>query len=347
MCLRPLQISDKGPVACRDCEMCRANRVNDLVGRCISESKTASATHVVSCTYADSTRPNSTLLNYHDFQLWLKTLRNEGYKPRFLCVGEYGSKKGRAHWHAALFWYPNDRLDGQLHPSFELDKECVNQGHWPHGFLYVEGCEYQSFWYILKYVLKGQDPNATTKSRMSMSRRPLLGYYHILSMAQEYVDNGLPLRSPQYTFRESVMKNGERRKYWLSGRSREVFVEHYRLQWAKQRKTPIPYSEFMDKELAKLDDDVLWALEQEAIDVERRASILEYRRNPSLEHLVGGVNMLTPEYTPFMVGRTTSKKYYAFGYDKKGSILWLVHVPAPALRDAFRGHLPLASHPFE
>lgn len=105
MCLSPVQIkytpgdyhgSKDEPftqmVACRTCQLCRSNRVNDLVGRSFAEQCTASASYAVTLTYRGD-GPETALLRYRDIQLFLKRLRKDGYTVRYICAGEYGSKK--------------------------------------------------------------------------------------------------------------------------------------------------------------------------------------------------------------------------------------------------------------
>ena len=116
MCISPNTLSDGTQVACRNCWQCRADRINDWVGRCIAESKTAVASHAITLTYGrvhlstendaygDAEHPRAAVLTYSDVQKYFKLLRRHGYPLRYFAVGEYGSLKGRAHWHIIAFW---------------------------------------------------------------------------------------------------------------------------------------------------------------------------------------------------------------------------------------------------
>lgn len=92
MCLTPIRLKDNTPVACRYCARCRANRINDLVGRCIAEQAASSATFSVTLTYAGDV-PQAAALQYADFQKCLKLLRRHGYSVRYIVAGEFGEKK--------------------------------------------------------------------------------------------------------------------------------------------------------------------------------------------------------------------------------------------------------------
>lgn len=193
MCLAPVSIRDEKSrhmVACRHCRVCRDNRVNDLVGRCIAEQSTASKTFAVTLTYGNGDSPEAALLRYSDVQMFLKRLRNNGYKVRYICAGEYGTKKGRAHWHIILFFYGHS-------PNWQIEAR-VNIPEWSHGFCYFQHPDYRGFRYAIKYALKS-DAEGSVKA-LSMSKKPPLGYEFFMSLANDYVVRGLSINSPQYSF---------------------------------------------------------------------------------------------------------------------------------------------------
>ncbi|TIS17093.1 MAG: hypothetical protein E5X07_34615, partial [Mesorhizobium sp.] len=151
MCANPRHLPDGIEVACHKCWQCRENRINDWVGRCIAESKTARATHSITLTYGrddagieDHLR--AALLTYSDVQKYLKRLRKDGYPCRYFVAGEYGSEKGRAHWHLIIFW--QDRV-----PEHELNRRFL-QKHWTHGWSHWELPSYASIRYVMKYISK-------------------------------------------------------------------------------------------------------------------------------------------------------------------------------------------------
>ena len=103
MCITPNRLDDGTEVACRKCKLCKRNRVNDLVGRCIAESRYSKKTYAVTLTYANDAGVNAVTLVYKDVQDFMKRLRKR-YNVRYIVAGEYGTAKGRAHWHIILFF---------------------------------------------------------------------------------------------------------------------------------------------------------------------------------------------------------------------------------------------------
>ena len=155
MCIDPGKISDVGFVACRKCWQCKETKIDDWVGRCVAESKTAKAAHVVTLTYGhdletgDTDNIRAAVLTYSDVQKYLKYLRVDGYPVRYFVVGEYGSLKGRAHWHICLYW--QDKV-----PDHVL-RENFSQKHWPHGWSYWDEASAKAVRYACKYMLKDVD----------------------------------------------------------------------------------------------------------------------------------------------------------------------------------------------
>lgn len=232
MCLSPIRLKDRTIVACRGCTLCRDNRLNDLIGRCVAEQKISSLSLSVTLTYAGDT-PFAVILYYRHIQNMLKSLRTDGYKVRYICAGEYGEKKGRAHWHIVLFF------QGKA-PAYELNTR-INWKYWPHGFSYFQQPDYKGFRYVMKYALKQENG---VKS-LAMSKKPPLGYDFFIRMAGDIVDRRLPIHSPEYSFLDVRDKNQVPRRYWLQGRMREMFLEHYVSSWRNQYNEEPPYSDFL------------------------------------------------------------------------------------------------------
>jgi len=101
---------------CGQCIGCRTQRVTDWTVRCLHECQMAGLSCFVTLTYDEKHLPDRGNLHYPDFQGFMKRLRGHCEyrglkKPRFFCGAEYGSAKGRPHFHALLFGYfPSDRV---------------------------------------------------------------------------------------------------------------------------------------------------------------------------------------------------------------------------------------------
>lgn len=234
MCVSPTSLNDGTLVACRLCWQCRLARIDDWCGRCIAESKSVFATSAItltygrdddleSDTYGEADHPAAAYLTYSDVQKYLKLLRRHGYPLRYFVTGEYGSEKGRAHWHIVIFWLKDipphflarTKKDRFLH--YRLEKRDPHPGEkkepwfpdgmwpvyyengtpamwWPHGTSYWTAPNYANFRYNMKYILK--DMQGDRVGHIGLSKKPPIGASYFIERAHNHVRDGL---SPQGT----------------------------------------------------------------------------------------------------------------------------------------------------
>ena len=253
MCKSPVLINAMA-LPCHKCALCRANRHSDLIGRCLAEQSVSSLTLAVTLTYRGF-GPKTAVLHYRDVQLFLKKLRKAGYKVRYICAGEYGSLRGRAHWHVVLFFRgkklprivqaPDARQGDDIFlPRFDDDPDArYDWPHWDHGFSYFQESSEAGFAYLMKYAMKDlNDPNQDRG--LAMSKLPPLGHDFFMQMALDLVQERLPIHDPTYRFRH-VQYEGKARVFWLQGRMREMFFEKYFDLWALAYSTDPPLTEFI------------------------------------------------------------------------------------------------------
>lgn len=244
MCETPNKLYDGTVVACHKCWQCVANRVNDWTGRCIAESQTATAAHAISLTYGRDEDGNvhharSAVLTYSDVQGMFKRLRRNGYPLRYLVAGEYGTERGRAHWHLIAFWQKKV-------PPHVIGENCHIK-EWPHGHTYWQPMEYKAVRYCVKYVVKDAE-DAEAQSHFSLSKKPPLGAAYFDGLAQRYVDQGLAPRDLYYTFPHVTRKNGERTKFFMQGVTRDNFLAAFVRKWHEQRPDEyLPNSELVEE----------------------------------------------------------------------------------------------------
>ena len=232
MCQTPNRIEVDGEpveVACHKCWMCRLNRVNDYIGRAIGESLYSDHVLALTLTYRPG-EVGAALLQYSDVQKFLKRLRARGYSVRYLCAGEYGSKKGRAHWHILLF-FQGSAPDLTLEWRQEWDA-------WPHGLVYPQAPDYGGFAYLLKYVLKDEG-QLVHRRHLALSKKPVLGYAMIENMAREQVVAGVPLNL-SYSFGDVLDRKGRPRRFRLRGAGAELMAARYFELWEEIR-GPVPW----------------------------------------------------------------------------------------------------------
>lgn len=243
MCLSPVRLKNDTLVACRYCRVCLDNRKNDLIGRCLAEQSTSSGAFSVTLTYA-ADGPHVAVLRYSDVQDMLKRIRKAGYKVRYIAAGEYGTKKGRAHWHVVVFF------EGDI-PEHQLDTR-FSWKFWPHGFAYFQRPDYKGFGYAMKYALKQVDDLSATKA-LAMSKKPPLGYRFFMELADDMVSRRLAFHSPEYAFSHVCGKDGRPRRFWLRGRMFEFMCDRYYTMWRMQYGDDPPWSDyFLERYLDKI-----------------------------------------------------------------------------------------------
>lgn len=244
MCINPRLHPNGLKTPCHQCWQCRENRINDWVGRCIAERETSLGASTVTLTYGGGDCPESRFLRKSDITAYLKAIRNDGHKVRYFAVGEYGSTKGRAHFHAVLFW--------QSPAPFRELRKNITCEYWPHGYSYWTDCEAPQIRYVMKYLNKDADDKAALKS-MAMSRKPILGHRFFTELAGRYCDAGLSPQRPFYKFRDVLDKHGQPLEFYMPPLVASQFCLSFIAQW--QARFPgrhWPYSELVDKYHDKL-----------------------------------------------------------------------------------------------
>ena len=224
MCIAPVKLDDGTEVGCRECWQCRKRRVNDYVGRCIAESKFSKKTYAVTLTYDAEQGVNAVTLIYKDVQDFLKRLRKK-HKCRYIVTGEYGSAKGRSHWHIILFFKDS-------WPEVTSNKR-VDWKYWKHGFSYFQEPDWKGFEYCLKYVLKDQT-SRQSDSHLAMSKKPPLGHEFFQQLAKQYVEQALVPQTYFYKFGDVRDYKNREKGFMMQGKTRENFMETFVNTWEEK-----------------------------------------------------------------------------------------------------------------
>jgi len=108
----------------------------------------------VTLTYDQEHLPESGSLNYAHFQRFMRYLRRI-HPVRFFMCGEYGSLRGRPHYHALLFGYdfPDKRI-WKGKQGAELYRSPILERLWPYGHSSIGELTYESAAYVARYCLK-------------------------------------------------------------------------------------------------------------------------------------------------------------------------------------------------
>ncbi|UIB81382.1 replication initiator protein [Flyfo microvirus Tbat2_91] len=269
LCLAPPIFRDGTQGVCRKCWQCRQNRIDHWVGRCIAESKTSVAATALELTYGRDEEGNESharaaILTYSDVQKYFKQLRNRGFPCRYFITGEHGSKKGRAHWHAIVFWregIPRSMTDyggNSWHRAIrdipvEVPIEWntrFNEPCWTHGFSFwrtlASGYERGSVAYVCKYINKDVD-DPTSQSKLAMSKKPPIGSDYFIQRAQKFVDQRIAPQDGLYQFPdEARRKDGKPVTFKLAGKIEEIFCQAFVEKWAEQVGGHMPPSQYID-----------------------------------------------------------------------------------------------------
>lgn len=264
---------------CGGCWECRKARVNDLVGRCLCEKAVSDWSVCVNLTYANSPEREEDgahrLLNKRHAQLWLKLLRASGLSVRYLIVGEYGKRRGRAHFHAILFGMGE-------RPAWP--QGMSHDDRWPHGHIEVnwEVAE-RAMRYAVKYMSKGR----SLQIWKSQSKVPALGVPYIRRIAERDAVQGI--LPPDFRYYPPGATG--RDSYYLTGAARREYLD----TWVNVSGRPaldvaLRHSEFVQSSLEQLDSwrarksltaaDGADMLERVSNDIERR-----HRIAPNYEYL--------------------------------------------------------------
>lgn len=133
---------------CGQCKNCRINRKREWQSRLLLEAAVSKFSAFITLTLEAKDAKDGTYCTYLDkrvVQLFLKRLRDKlpANSLRYLVVGEYGEKRGRAHYHALMF------------STVPLGKELVSQA-WGLGNIDIGDVQQESIDYCLAYVLKAR-----------------------------------------------------------------------------------------------------------------------------------------------------------------------------------------------
>lgn len=222
-------------VACKQCLPCRIRKQSSLSLRALLEYQTSFSGEFVTLTYAEAPER----IDYSDFQSFLKRYRDWNRRSgnrlpiRYLGVGEYGAKSGRAHFHALIY------------NGLPFSPEVWRTKLWPQGFSYIGQITPASIRYTARYTLKfaakGQEGIA------HWSKRPGLGADGIRQLASYMRDNGYKLPEPFTTVRI------EGRTYALDDFFRKTFLREFTGQDSPP--TSKPHRAMIDYHLEKIFGD--------------------------------------------------------------------------------------------
>lgn len=211
-------------IPCGQCAECRLGRRRDWAFRCMAEASLYEENCFITLTYSPEKLPKNGSLDVREFQLFMKRLRKliAPRKVRFFHCGEYGSKRGRPHYHALLFGYnfPDRKVCGKSGEN-NLYSSQIADGLWDNGFVVIGDLTFDSASYVAKYCTKklnGYLGHAMSDGRSpeyaTMSRRPGIGrawferFKSDVYPSDEVIVKGKSFRPPRYF--DNLLSESER-----------------------------------------------------------------------------------------------------------------------------------------
>lgn len=213
---------------CGQCLSCRIDVARQVACRCVHEAQMRAENTFITLTYAPEFLPEGGTLVKSDFQKFAKDLRERVFesdskagRPRrempILYCGEYGEKRGRPHFHAAIFGYrfpDEDRVEDSYSGCAQFDSPMLSDV-WGKGRTRIGTLNFDSSAYIARYTVKkvtGKDApehyGGRTPEFCQYPKRPALGrvwfeqYYRDVFPRDQIVilrdGVGYPQRPPRY-----------------------------------------------------------------------------------------------------------------------------------------------------
>ena len=189
--------------------------------RCEHEATLWTQVIFITLTYDDEHLPEEGWLNEEHLRNFFKRLRKNGKNHRhinrdhnsnfrYFACGEYGTKKGRPHYHAIIFGANfTDRTKVGDGPTGTLYTSTTLRELWPYGNNIIADATGAAANYIAQYALKKQGDGTTDKDGvwrpapfLRMSQKPPIGQewlakYHTDLQHGYLVQNGKPRSIPR------------------------------------------------------------------------------------------------------------------------------------------------------
>jgi len=222
---------------CGKCIECRLDYARQWAVRCVHESKMYDDNSFITLTYSDENLGDPKL-NYLDFQLFIKRLRDQRFRTfisqfgkqnwkllnkqerkkyyeqisiSYFVTGEYGEHTKRKHWHAIIFnWRPTDCVYGYSNTRGDKVYHSENlQSLWGHGRTELGSVTFESAGYCARYAAKklvhGQDnehdfkPISKKSSKHAIGKRWLETYYRdVFTSGKIILHDGSSASIPRY-----------------------------------------------------------------------------------------------------------------------------------------------------
>lgn len=199
---------------CGQCIGCRIDRSREWSVRCLHEAKCWKENSFITLTYNEENLPSDKSLQYRDFQLFMKRLRERtGLPVRFFMCGEYGELDQRPHYHALLFGYqfPDLQYWGKSPTGHPVYRSAILESLWTKGNSLIGNVSRESAGYVARYCMKkvtgdlaDAHYNGRTPEFARMSLKPGIGAEFFRKYTSDVLPNdyvvadGIKVPVPRY-----------------------------------------------------------------------------------------------------------------------------------------------------
>lgn len=170
-CISPVYVRKVSQfVPCGKCGFCIKKAIDSWCLRLYHEMEISSSAFFITLTYDNEHLPPGEELSKRDLQLFIKRLRKVNPGIRYFAIGEYGTERGRPHYHAVIF----NLIDLDL-----ITKSWCDLSGNPIGHVVGDRATMGRIRYMVEYMALPQKENGKTKAFRLMSRRPGIGSNYI------------------------------------------------------------------------------------------------------------------------------------------------------------------------
>lgn len=233
-CIKPITIQNKTgrhTVPCSKCAFCLRTKRNEWLFRLHHESRNQTLpAFFLTLTYDEKHVPRyktQKTLWFRHLQLYFKRIRKQGFKIKYVAVGEYGTKTQRPHYHVILWTDASHNLLAQK---------------WHYGNVHFGTLTSASIAYTLKYIIQPKigDNETRQKTRAQFSKG--LGGSFLTTAVHEYLSgdeenpvfqariNGAARPIPRY-YRSKIYT-----KYQLSANRSKQYWESIKIKRKEYRR---------------------------------------------------------------------------------------------------------------
>lgn len=161
-CISPVFVRRmNASVPCGKCAFCIKKAIDAWCLRLYHEMEVSSSAFFITLTYDDEHLPPGEELSKRDLQLFIKRLRKRNPGIRYFAVGEYGTQKGRPHYHAVIF----NLVDLDLITASWCDSNGAPIGH-----IVGDRANMGRIRYMVEYMALPTEDNGKQKAFRVMSR---------------------------------------------------------------------------------------------------------------------------------------------------------------------------------